>query len=416
MKDKGFLDRLMHNVLFLRIFSVAAAFAIWFIVVVSVSPNYTRTISGIPVTVDTKSGFLADAGLGLVDKLSQNVSINVSGPRAIIGKLDASYFTVTPDVTPVTKSGSYSLQLSAALRTPNSQVHINTVSPDQIRMQFDTVASKTLPVTVKVQNSKVADGFVMETATTSPKEVVISGPSAEVAQISEVHAEVNLSEGASTTYNGKTKLKLIGSSGDTLDLDHVKLSASTVMVTVPVFKTSTTPLKVTFKNLPIGFDTKNLQYTINPSSLHIAGTAKEINTLSQINLGTVDFLTLSLTNQINMPITLNGTLQNLDNTASATVNINLLDTLTQTLSTQNIQVLNTPSGYRVQLRTRQISNIQLYGPSSQMATPPDVSAVINMSTALNGTGQYVVPVTINTPAGFWTTGSYTAVIQVSKTK
>lgn len=414
MKDKGFLDRLMHNVLFLRIFSVATAFVLWLIVVNSISPNYTRTVSGIPVTIDTKSGFLADAGLGLVENLTQKVSINVSGPRTIIGKLDASDFTVTPDTTPVTKSGNYSLQLNAALKTPDNQVRIRTVSPNQIQMRFDTVSSKALPVTVSVQNSKVADGYVMETTTASPKEVVISGPSAEVGQVAEVRAEVSMGDGVNTTYKTKVQLKLVNASGNTLNLDHIKLSSNSVSVTVPVFKSSSPPLKVTFSNIPSGFDTKNLQYTVTPSNLHVAGATKEINALAQIDLGTIDFHTLSLTNQITMPITLTGTLQNLDNIASATVNINLLDTVNQAVDTQNIQVLNTPAGYRVQLRTRQIDDIQLFGPASQVTTPPSLSATINMTTALNGTGQYVVPVSINTPSGFWTTGNYTAVIQVSK--
>lgn len=416
MKDKGFFDRLMHNVLFLRIFSVATAFVLWLIVVISVSPDYTRTVSGIPVTVDTKSGFLADAGLGLVENLTQKVSINVSGPRTIIGKLDASDFTITPDTTPVTKSGSYSLQLNAVLKTPDNQIRIRSISPNQIQMRFDTVSSKTLPVTVNVQNSKVADGYVMETTTASPKQVVISGPSVEVGQVAAVQAEVSMGDGVHTTYKTNAQLKLVNASGGALDLEHIKLSSNSVAVTVPVFKTSSTPLKVSFINVPSGFDTRNLQYTVTPSTLHVAGAAKEINALTQIDLGTIDFHTLSLTNQITMPITLTGTLQNLDNLPSAMVNINLLDTVNQAVTTQNIQVLNTPLGYRVQLRTKQINDIQLFGPASQMTTPPSISATVNMSTVLNGTGQYVVPVSISTPSGFWTTGKYTAVIQVSKTK
>ncbi|ADU27141.1 CdaR family protein [Ethanoligenens harbinense] len=416
MNDKGFFYRLMHNTLFLRIVSVAAAFVIWFVVVVSVSPGYTRTVSGIPVTIDTKSGFLADAGLGLVDKLNQNISIDVSGPRTTIGRLSAKDFSVTPDVTPVTKSGSYTLQLNASLKTPDSQIHIRSISPSQIQIRFDTVASKTFPVNVRVQNSKVADGYVMETATASPKEIIVSGPSAEVAQVAQVRADVDMGNGVNATYKTKAGLQLIDASGSVLNLAHVKLSVSSVSVTVPVFKAGTVPLKVNFSNLPAGFDTKNMQYTVSPDMLHIAGSAQEIDSLTQINLGTIDFRTLSLTNKIVLPVTLTGTLQNLDNLSSATVSIDLLDTVTQAVNTQDIQVVNVPSGYRVQLRTKQINGIQLYGPAAQMATPAAVTAVVDMSTALNGTGQYVVPVTISTPSGFWATGNYTAVVQVSKTK
>lgn len=416
MMKNGMITRLKHNKLFLCILSIVLAYVIWLVVVIGISPNYTRTISGVPVAIDIKSGFLAEAGLGLVDRLSQNVTIEVAGPRTIIGKLDASDFTVTPDVGAVTSSGTYDLQLSAALKTPDSQVRIRSISPAQIPMQFDTVSSKTLSIVVRVQNSKVADGYVMETATAAPKEVVVSGPSAEVEKVAQVQADVSMGNGVSSTYKTKVSLKIMDSSGNALSLSHVKLSASKVTVTVPVFKTGSVPLKVDFTNIPDGFDTKNLQYTVSPDTLHVAGAAGEIGKLTRIDLGHIDFRTLSLTNRIVLPIKLTGTLQNMDNIAGATITVHLLDTVTQDVSTQNIQVVNAPAKYSVKLRTLQINGIHLFGPAAQMGTPPDVSATIDMSSALNGTGQYVVPVTISTPSGFWTTGSYTAVILVSKTR
>ena len=104
----------------------------------------------------------------------------------------------------------------------------------------------------------------------------------------------------------------------------------------------------------------------------------------------------------------------MENTASATVNVSLLNTAAQDVSTQNIQVNDTPSGYTVRLRTRQISGIHLYGPAAQMTSPPAVTASVDMASALNGTGQYAVPVQIQAPSGFWTTGNYTAVVSVSR--
>lgn len=84
MKDKKLLDRLMENPALVRVLSVVLAFIVWLAVVINVSPSYTRTIADVPVTIDTQNGFLTEAGLGLVDKMSEKVSIVVTGPRAVI--------------------------------------------------------------------------------------------------------------------------------------------------------------------------------------------------------------------------------------------------------------------------------------------------------------------------------------------
>lgn len=414
MKEKRLLDRLLQNKILARSLSVVLGFAVWLAVVITVSPSSTRVIQPISVTLDTQSGFLSEAGLSLVDKTSANVSVEISGPRAVIGRLDASDFTVTPDVGPVTKSGDYTLNLSASLKTPNSQVKIRSVSPSTLRVSFDTVTSKTLPVTVKVRSESVAGGYVMETATASPKTVIVSGPSAEVARVGQVIADVDVGAGLNATYNGKAILRLTDDAGNNLDLDHVKKNVDTVSVTVPVFKTTDAPLSVSFSNLPTGFDTANIQTKITPSTLRVAGSDDEIAALSQISLGSIDFSTLGLKNTLTLPVSLSGTLQNLDNVETASVSVTLLNTLMKAVSVSGIQAVNVPSGYTVKVRTQKIDNVQLFGPTAQMASPPALTAQIDCSQVLNGTGQYEVPVSLTVPSGYWTTGSYTAVVQVSR--
>ncbi|HCC00551.1 MAG TPA: hypothetical protein DEP42_04960, partial [Ruminococcaceae bacterium] len=154
--------------------------------------------------------------------------------------------------------------------------------------------------------------------------------------------------------------------------------------------------------------------SINPQNLHIAGAEKELQSLSKLDIGNIDFNNLSLTNQITMPIRLGGTLQNLENLSNVTVNINLLNTATKDITTQNIQTTNLPTGYHVQLITKQINGIHLFGPSNQMASPPVANGIIDLSKSFNGIGQYEVPVSISVPSSYWATGTYMAVINVEK--
>lgn len=414
------LKKILSRNLFLKLLSLGAAVLLWLIVVININPEYSRVISGVQVTVDDSSGLISDTGLHVVEQSEKNIKISVTGPRYLIGKLTPSDFIVTPDVTPVTKSGKYDLKLTATMKNGNPKIHILSISPSKVQFNFDMLVSKTLPVHVNVNNNgkvaKVADGYYMVTPTTNPPQVVVTGAASEVSQVAGAQTTVAVDSSAHDTVTSKGEVTLVDSQGNTLDLKHVTLDNDIVSVTVPILKIRDVNLAVDFSNIPAGFSTSNIQYTINPSKISIAGKAQVVDALNTIKLQPIDFSTLDISNTVIDNVVIPDGLTNKDNLTSASVTVNLLNTGSKTVDTSNIEVIDTPAHYGVTVKTKQVSNIKLFGPAGDINNVSAVNAVIDMSDVPIVEGQYQVPVTIEVPGktGYWVTGNYTAAIYLWK--
>jgi YbbR domain-containing protein len=423
-KSTKIFDRLLDNKQFMMLFSIVAAFLFWFFVVANISPNSTRTISGVPVTVDESSGLITKTGLHVIDKSSSKIdqstskiSVMVTGPRYIIGKLEPSDFIVTPDLGKVTKSGKINLKLEPAMKNPDPSVKINQISPSHLDFDFDTVVSKSFPVEVREpNNSKVADGYIMETPIVSPKLVAVTGPSSEVSQVAHVITSIKIDNNAKSTITQKSGIFLYDANNKLLDLKHTRIDNQNATVTVPIQKTADVKLTVDFANVPMGFSTSNIKFSINPAKIVVYGEENDINALTFIKLADIDFLSLDLSNNINDNIVEQKGITSEDNITSAVVSIDLLNTAKKTLSTKNINVINIPKGYSVRVRTTQLNNINIFGPSADIGNVSTVTATVNMATVNIVQGTYEVPVSISVPGrtGYWSTGKYQVTINAWK--
>jgi YbbR domain-containing protein len=398
------------------ILSVVAAIFFWFIVVINVSPEYKRTIMYVPITVNDQTASLTSLGLHVVDKSTAVVSVDVTGPRNIIGSLNPDDFNVTPNLSDVSKTGNYSLELTAALKSPDNRIRITKINPNYITVHFDTRLIKTLPVEVKIQNYKVPSGYLMKTPQANPSQITISGPTSELSQVTKAVVNISINQGTTQTTESKGNVELLGADGSSLSLSHIQLSGSSIDVTVPILKTASVPLSIGFSNVPAGFDISNIQYSLDPSSITIAGNSDKISALNEISLSDIDFSKLDINNVISVDIPALDGFMNVENITKVNVSVQLKNTDSRIMSTTKFSVINVPAGYKVINRTRQISQIKLFGPASDIGNVSNITAVIDMSNMSGGTGQFEVPVSFSVPgkSGYWVTGNYSAVIYIYK--
>jgi YbbR domain-containing protein len=409
MKKETFFDKILNNRKYLMLMSLVIAFLFWFLVVATISPDSTRTIYGVPITVNEDDGFLSTAGLHVIEESSAKISVDVSGPRYIIGRLSASDFTVTPDVSKVTKSGKYTLSLGASMKQPNPKVTIVKVHPatvgDKIR-QGRIEKCERRRQAQQLQGGRRLYSRIRHRQPEAgrhhrPRRRGQSGGSKAV-------ANVETGSNAKTTVTAKTTVKLYDSKGTLLDLKNIRENGLTVTVTVPILKLKSVPLTVDFSNIPQGFDKNNIKYTVTPSEISIAGEDKEVNAVTAIKLDSIDFGTLDISNNISAAVNVPATVTNVDNITTASVAVTLQNTSVKTLSTNNIKIVNIPSGYAARVRTVTLGNIRLFGPTSDIANVNDVTATVDMSAINVIEGTYSAPVTITVPGktGYWVTGKY----------
>jgi len=408
--------KILYNDRKLKLISILAAFLFWFIIVSYISPNYTRTVNNVSIVTDNSDLSLSYLKLSVIQLSQKKVSLEISGPRYLIGKLSASDFIVRPRFTQVTSAGSYDVGLTADFVTPDSRLQIKSINPSAINIYFDKIVSKSIPVEVVVQNTKIADGYIMQSAVVNPTKIIVTGPEQEMANISKAVATIKVKNNASEVLDTTSDIVVYNSDNKPTDIKHISLSVSKVNITVPILLTKTVPLTMSFKNLPAGFNSGNISYTVTPANVMIAGTTDAINGISQISLGDIDFSTLDINNTLKFNLQMPAGATDIENVGTASVGITLENIAEKTFSTKKINAVNVPSGLNVQVITKLINNIQLLGPSASITGITNVEAIVDMSKVQNGEGEYEVPVTITVPnkTGYWTKVQYKALIYVYK--
>lgn len=414
-RKMSFSRKILYNNHIVMAFSLVAAVIFWFIVVINVSPDYKLTVRGVAVDIDESSSVLTTLGLHAVDSSTGTVSITVGGPRNVIGRLKSDDFSVTPNLGNISKAGSYELELSATLKNPDNRISIMKINPAYVTVKFDTLATKDLPIEIKVQDNSVPEGYLMQTASANPSQVTISGPSSDLAKVANAVTYVKIGGNKTSTNIIKSDIELVDSNGKQLNLPNVQMSTPQAQVTVPILKMAEVALDASFTNVPTGFDVNNIDYSIDPKTITVAGEENKIDSLSKISLGTIDFSQLGLKTVKAMSIPNLGVM-NVENITTANVTVNLKNTAERQVSTSTFKILNQPKGYTVTNKTKQITGITLFGPSASITKVPEVDAIIDMSSVQSGTGQYEVPVSFDVPGmtGFWVTGQYHAVVEVRR--
>lgn len=408
--------RILYNDNILRIISIVAAVLFWFIVVISISPDYKRTIYNVPVTIDENASALTSLGLHVVDKNPKSISVQVSGPRNLIGALTANDFVVTPNLSNVTKTGSYEIGVSAALKVPDNRVKIAVVDPVKISVKFDTTFTKTLPVEISVDGGNVPDGYLMQTAVSNPAEITVSGPTSELSEVSRATVAVNVKDGAKKTVVSKCDVVLLNANGEEVKNEHILKSADQVDVTVPILKTKSVPLKVSFENVPADVDSTMVKYTISPAQILVAGDEDTVNKMNEIIIGSVNFKDLDLKSTKTIEIPSVDGIKNVDSITNAQVNISLSGIDSKTVDVTDFDITNTDNNFRYTAQTKKITGVKLFGPSSEIGSVSNLTAVVDMKSVQNGTGQYEVPATFKVPgkSGFWVSGTYNVVVNIRR--
>lgn len=414
MKEGGFREAL-NSKKFLVLISVILSFLFWFLVVSSVTPETTKKFKNVTVQLTNDNINLTKLGLQAFDTDHSAVSVQVSGPRYLIGRLSAKDIVVTPQAASVKGQGSYTLALSARLAQPNPQLLITRVEPASVSVYYDRSASRYLPVTVEIKGGNAAQGYLLQAAASSPGSVQVTGPELEIAALTKAAAAVSIGNNADDTVTQSTDIVLYVGTKQA-DTSHLTLDKKQAQVTVPILKLKQVTMKLTYTDIPAGFDMKNLASVFTPAQITVMGRKDVIDSLSdEVMLGTIKVSTLNLKNTFKYNVLLPNGISSKDGVNTATAALSLSNTGVTTLSTRNIATANTPSGYMVTVRTRTLRGITLLGPAADIGNVSDVLATANLA-SITSEGDFEVPVTISVPGktGYWSNGNYKVSVRVTK--
>lgn len=413
------LQRFLASKKAMTVLSFVLAVIVWFVIANTIENQITRDIVGIQIDLSEQIDTLANLGLKISEVQNVTAAVKVTGARSLVGGLGAKDILVTASLTGVSSAGTYDLRLNAVKKDSGQDYQILDVSPSTIRVSIDRQGTKTFEPAAKVADISVPQNYLMEQYYVTPGELTITASNENLAKID--HVEVEIDAGTepltkTTIFDGR--VVLYDSQGQVIPQDNYIISTEHITVTVVVLKQKTLALTVAYTHVPAGLDTDSIQYIQSSSSILVAGPEDEIDSINEIFLGYIDMRTLTPGSTFNYDVVLPDGFLNIKNVNSVILRFSMDDYGQTELKTSNINLLNKPANYDVEVLTESISNITVVGPAERVQTisSEDLIAELDLSNYELSEGQYNLGVDIVLPGdeGVWAVGSYSVVVVVSQ--
>ena len=213
-------------------------------------------------------------------------------------------------------------------------------------------------------DGQIADGYMGGSIEFTPGTIEISGPEDEIAGIS--YAWVTLGgEDITQTLSSEQPFVLMDASNSEVASDNIKTSVNQITVVQEVLMLKEVPLMVNLIN-GAGADETNTIVDITPASLTLSGDPSIIESLNKIVLGTVDLTAFQTTYSETKPIVLPDNVSNKTGIGTAEVNVRIVGLDVTKLSVSNIEVINQPAGFDIELITQTV-DITLRGPAEEIS-------------------------------------------------
>ncbi len=415
MKIKKFLQ----NDNAVRGLSLIIAILTWIFVVIVVNPNTEAVVKNIPIQINLSGTSAERLGLELISDEVLTANVTVTGDRTVIGSLNSDDIEVSAVITGISEPGTYSdIQLQVKKVSSGKSFTVETCSPSTITLKFDRKTTKTLPVSLEMNDIIVADGYMLEEVITSPTSITVTGPENDVINVSGCMVRASVPGEISSSTVLTSDIVLIDAEGKEINNPYLSLSVDSVDITIPVLKKKTVPVVFSYINTPENFDTSSVTYMLSNDSIEIAGPENLVNLWENINIGTIDLSELDSTREYEFDVTLPSSFVNVKNVTTLIVRFVLNDYETDTFTVSNIVLENVPEEYEVSVSTQKIPKVSLVGPRDVVSsvTREELVAKIDMSKIDIITGQYKVPVSIYSTKNnnVWTIGEYFVVLNVTE--
>lgn len=367
-KNKNILeDKLVRTVL-----SVFLALLSWMAVTIAVKPGTSFVLTAVPVSFEYDSGAYTSHGLSIVDSPSVNVNLSISGDGYIIGDLARDDFVVYPDYSSVVSSGEKELRLRVRCLAANAgSVNVAiTGSVTTAKVVFDTVDERDIPVQVQSRGLEIEEGYMLDGTSSTVAMVTLTGPRGELDRVSSCVAEVTCDEPLRQTRTLDAVLHYYDRSGEEVTFQYAKADRTTVGVVIAVYKLAELPVQINFINLPRGFDSSVLRYTLSHNKLTVYGLESTIGGMTSVPIGTIDISTFDLNKVYEMPLNLPAGVKTTNNISSIEVNFDCSHLAIKTvhLPAGCVQFKNMPLGLVGHVETERLMNVRLCGPEDALET------------------------------------------------
>ena len=375
----------------LKILAVVFSFLLWLVVVNIDDPTQTRTFTAV-VTVSNEDVLKSLGKLYSIKDGVNTVSFRVTAKRSIIEKLSPSDFSAVADMNNLENEERIPVTITAKsyanhITISSKQNYLYVVLEDETTQRFVINAQTT---------GTLETGLAVDSVTSSPTVITVTGPEDVVSTIDSVVASANIT-GVTSNFTESVIPKFYTSAGEEVDSKELTLSVSTVSVSVNFSNTKAVDIVVkTSGTLSDELTLDSIK--TDPSSVMIIGEASALNDVTSITIPDSVINLSDLTGSFTTTVDISSYLPtgvSLADSSSSKVTIYVLmsgeTATTANISAENIELANVPEGLAVTLDSTEIQ-VNVFGTEEALASfdASQVKGSVDCSGLSVGEGQNVV--------------------------
>ncbi|MBR4870218.1 MAG: hypothetical protein IKU12_05510, partial [Oscillospiraceae bacterium] len=378
--------------------SILVAVIVW-LFAGSVDPvDSTVWVNNIEIEYVGEDTTLAEKGLMLLGESDRTVSLKLKGERNVIYKLDTKKVRVQVELDSVNSTGVQTLKYNMILPSgvPAGSISIADASAYAATVYVGELYKKTVDVRYEVIGT-VAEGFMQGDIVITPAALEIRGQQEDILQVKYAKVTIDVT-GATSTIAALYDYQLYDYNNSPVENENLHVVEDAIQISVPVLQVKEVPLTVKFTESP-GYSADNVNWSIDHTTIHIAGEAADLVMVNEVVLDTIDLSKVDTTSahstysyEINLP----KDIFNEDDFTKAVVKVNFIDFATETLTVDHFVCANVPEGFEATVLTNSL-NVTVCGVSGDVAdiSAADVDVLLDLSALESEAGTYTVPAEIS---------------------
>ena len=389
------LTKLYNSKLFLVILSLLASFAIWTYVTSGESSEIRQVFRNVRVEIVGEDSLRRSREYVITDLSTNSVTVEVLGPRRVVGVLDSSDLVAQVDVSRLTQTGEMSMKYEIVYPSGTDTRNITelTMRPTGIAFVVSKITSAVIPVRGGYEG-ELAEGFMAETPVFEPSTVTVTGPEVYVKDVS--YAWVTFGRGvtANSTYTVDSGFTLMDEAGQPVATENLTIFPDSLSASLPILESKEITLGVELIE-GAGATVANTKILIEPASIVLAGDYSILGGLNRIILDTVDLTDFAASKQEVYTIPINNYLTNVTGVKEATVTVEIVGLETKTFDVRNISYINAAEDAEVEILSESIEVTLRGTPEAlEQVKSESIRAVADLADFKDSTGAYMPSVRI----------------------
>lgn len=388
------IKKLYNSRAFWMIVSLICSVIMWVYVASVETEEFKQTFRGVRVQLVGETLLRDSKNLVITDMDTSTVTVEVVGPRRVVGSLDSDQIYAQIDVSKLSRAAYTSQQYSVIFPdgTETGSLSVTRKTPETINFMVSSQTTKSVQVRGSFDGS-IAEGFIAESVVFDPATITLSGPEAYLRNVD--YAWVSFGkENVDSTYEVETGYTLM--TADNIPASTTGISFSTDVVT------ATLPL-LTVKDVSLGVNliegggatAENTKVTIEPETISLAGDSKLLAGINKINLASIDLTDFTTSFSDTYVIPIDNELRNITGATEAKVTVEIVGLETKNVKVTNISCINVTEGYVADILTKSL-NVTLRGNPESLAQLKDenIRAVADLADMNESVGTYMPKVRI----------------------